>query len=1531
MSVDPEPPPVPLLTSSDCTVPNVQCLRIIDYEEYKRNTHVHDADLYDDINDDDVHHLTHIDEQPSHVNSVHDISHGDLTTIVKIAHSTNSSAVPSSCSFHALNDTIHNCHIHNLQFNLDEPQIDSGANKSVTNDRHILQTYKSITPIPVFGVGKDAIACHLLGYGYVTLNTNNHIPLQIRVYYSPSCSGTIISPNAVVRDNKIFTSWAQISHLDSGTATVQFFNRHNPHSRISINLQMHNSLWYAQQPYIKMRQQATLQDKICYLSSDTDDCTMIHTLNKATEYELWHQRLMHVGKNCLENIDKCAHGVPSLRRHPFHQCQICDEMNITKTHSHELSHDNIERFGQRFQMDFGFMRGAQGDRTNIPSHEGYNSYLLIVDYYTRYIWVFLSKNKSPPIRVVSNFLNTYGNKDGTRIIRTDQGGELARSNSFKETVESAQYSLEITGSDNSSQNSIAERPHRTLGDMVRAGLENSGLHVKYWSDALLHAAYIKNRLPHFAFHMKSSPYERLTGFKPDLSNLRVFGCPITTRRPGKRSPKVSKHSYSGIFLRYAKTMRNIVYLDTATRRIKTTTYARFDEAHFSHSNKPPGAKILMELGMSPNMRSKPDDSKISSKAPTFTVVHTHPNARTPTKGSDDAAGYDLYSIQETTIPTQSLSLIDTGISVQFPPSTYGRIASRSGLTIKHAIETKAGVIDPDYNGNVKVVLYNFGQQPYTVQQGDRIAQLILETFTPSNIKQSSNIQPTRRGAKGFGSTDDLTPTKTIPTSDNDPPHIIPNDTTSCHKLTMDIAHHHTDCNSLRACDIEMDWNKPIFTTTVQLSNSGHHPTRGLNLQKDEFGVMITSCIRGTPAAKIPHWRRHLQKSVIHSINDTIIKTIDDVRTVMQNTKKNIDFNLRVIPKEPTDVHDETGLPQLNFDQFVTVASQHQNILAGNLQFVIDEEMDQQDKVHISKLIPKSLTRPTLMKRPDWSKWEASEFLQLDQYERQRMFSPPGPYPKDVPNPNILPMIWVYLIKVDGRYKARCVANGAPHLKGSITLSQTYAACLEQSGCRIFWALAAAKNKIIYGADAANAFAEAPPPKSRLWLKIDEAYRNWWKHKTGEDVSKDSYVECYHAIQGHPESPRLWQLHIDGILEKLGFISSQHEPCIYTNTTKKYGEDIIYLLRQVDDFAIACDDQSTANKIWDDMDTFLSEPLKREIGFVKRHNGIDILQSDMFIRVHCKTYIEKICDNKPFSFTHIHQKPIPLQCDKDFIAKLETEPGSKDPQRIHDLEKQYGFKYRTATGELIFAMVTCRPDIAFAVMKLSQFNNCPTETHFDAISDIYRFLYSTKSEGLTYWRPQRNTKLPSEPYPTLLHESYSINLPIESNMHGVAYGYADSDWASDRRSRRSVSGISIHLNGASIIYKTILQRTIALSTTEAEFYALAEAGKIILYVRSVLHDLLLPQNNPTVIYEDNRGCLQMTQALKPTKRTRHVDTRYFAILNWIQTDQIEVKKIDTADNAADVLTKALGRILFYRHTDTVLGRRLPSYVHDVSGK
>ena len=336
-------------------------------------------------------------------------------------------------------------------------------------------------------------------------------------------------------------------------------------------------------------------------------------------------------------------------------------------------------------------------------------------------------------------------------------------------------------------------------------------------------------------------------------------------------------------------------------------------------------------------------------------------------------------------------------------------------------------------------------------------------------------------------------------------------------------------------------------------------------------------------------------------------------------------------------------------------------------------------------------------------------------------------------------------------------------------------------------------------------------------------------------------------------------------------------------------------------------------------------MKRETGLITRHNGIDILQSEDGIKVYAETYLNKIISTKDFDMTVSQQRPIPMSADKEQMMTLETTVGPADANEQQALHSTAGFKYRNATGELIFAMVTCCADIAFSVMKLSQYNNRPALCHYDAIKAIYCYLKATIQDGLMFWRPSPQNDLPRTARVCPQDEPYTVHMPIESKNFTTAYAMADSDFAGNKGTRKSVGGVSVFFGGAVIVYKTILQRTVALSSTEAEFYALTEAGKLVLYIQFVLEDLSLQQVAPTTIYEDNKGCLEMTQALKPTKRTRHVETRYFAILEWSQTDQIQIKKIDTADNASDNLTKANGRILFYRHSDTLLGKRRPLYL------
>jgi dUTP pyrophosphatase len=96
--------------------------------------------------------------------------------------------------------------------------------------------------------------------------------------------------------------------------------------------------------------------------------------------------------------------------------------------------------------------------------------------------------------------------------------------------------------------------------------------------------------------------------------------------------------------------------------------------------------------------------------------------------------------------------VDTGISIQPPPGCYGRVAPRSGLAAKYGIDVGAGVIDSDYRGIIRVILFNHNDQPFTINVGDRIAQLILEQALSVPVEQVQELSNTTRNANGFGST-----------------------------------------------------------------------------------------------------------------------------------------------------------------------------------------------------------------------------------------------------------------------------------------------------------------------------------------------------------------------------------------------------------------------------------------------------------------------------------------------------------------------------------------------------------------------------------------------------------------------------------------------------------------------------------------------------------------------------------------------------------------------------------------------------------
>lgn len=128
------------------------------------------------------------------------------------------------------------------------------------------------------------------------------------------------------------------------------------------------------------------------------------------------------------------------------------------------------------------------------------------------------------------------------------------------------------------------------------------------------------------------------------------------------------------------------------------------------------------------------------------------DAVVPKRGSDGAAGYDLYSAHECVIPARGKGMVKTDISIAIPYGTYARIAPRSGLAWKNSIDTGAGVVDYDYRGPVCVILFNHSDVDFAVNKGDRVAQMVLEKIATPEIAVVEELSDTKRGAAGFGST-----------------------------------------------------------------------------------------------------------------------------------------------------------------------------------------------------------------------------------------------------------------------------------------------------------------------------------------------------------------------------------------------------------------------------------------------------------------------------------------------------------------------------------------------------------------------------------------------------------------------------------------------------------------------------------------------------------------------------------------------------------------------------------------------------------
>ena len=228
----------------------------------------------------------------------------------------------------------------------------------------------------------------------------------------------------------------------------------------------------------------------------------------------------------------------------------------------------------------------------------------------------------------------------------------------------------------------------------------------------------------------------------------------------------------------------------------------------------------------------------------------------------------------------------------------------------------------------------------------------------------------------------------------------------------------------------------------------------------------------------------------------------------------------------------------------------------------------------------------------------------------------------------------------------------------------------------------------------------------------------------------------------------------------------------------------------------------------------------------------------------------------------------------------------------DGKSEIAGKYQSLIGSLMYAMCGTRADIAYSVGTLSRFNHNPSSEHHHAALRVLKYLDNTRNFGITYGLNK------------------SVNL----------VGYSDSGYAGDKDNRRSTAGYVYMFNGGGISWKSKLQSTTAMSSTEAEYMGLGQATKEALWIMGLMEGLGMKkyvsisvfssnQRDLTTIFSDSMGAIDLAKTTKHHDRTKHIDVRHHFLREHVEKGHVAFQHVRTEFMWADIMTKALGKIKF----------------------
>lgn len=448
---------------------------------------------------------------------------------------------------------------------------------------------------------------------------------------------------------------------------------------------------------------------------------------------------------------------------------------------------------------------------------------------------------------------------------------------------------------------------------------------------------------------------------------------------------------------------------------------------------------------------------------------------------------------------------------------------------------------------------------------------------------------------------------------------------------------------------------------------------------------------------------------------------------------------------------------------------------------------------------------------------------------------------------VIPCKWVYKLKRDAlgnpvKYKARLVAKGYAQEAG-VDYDETFSPVVRNSSLRLLLAFAVDNEYKLKHLDVDTAFLNGD---------LDEEV--FMQQPVGFTQENGKVCLLKKSLYGLKQASRAWNKRLDETLKGLGFSRTSSESCVYTKLFAS--SELVILAVYVDDIVLLHKNDMTYDTVKHDLRNYFGI---KDLGNLNYFLSLNVNYENGVVEINQKTFIIDLL--KRFNMQQCKTFDTPLAS-----SKLEPGTGEKPD-----------YPYQNLIGSLMYLAVNTRPDIAFVVSFLSQFNTTYDKTHWTAAKRVLQYLKGTIDYSIVYRKTGE--------YLT---------------------AYADADWANCTIDRRSYTGYFVKFAGGPISWESKKQPTVALSSTEAEYMSLSSVTREVVFLRRFLQEIS-GKVGQVIIYNDCQGAQKL--ALNPIhhNRTKHIDTKHHFIRDIVSKKIIDLRYIKTHDMSADILTKALGRV------------------------